>query len=108
MGRFLPQVVFAFSAYAQLLRRGALKAGDAFDLTVPTGNFGNIFAALVARSMGVPVRRLICASNDNHVLTDFLATGQYDLRQVSCDRREGRERMCTSESGRKSIITRLV
>lgn len=81
LGRFLPQVAFAFSAYAQLLRSGAVhSAGDPFDLAIPTGNFGNIFAALVAKSMGLPVRRLICASNDNKVLTDFLSTGVYDLR----------------------------
>ena len=77
-GRLLPQIVYYISAYCDLLNRGTLKEGDAFHVCVPTGNFGNIFAAYLAGRMGVPIGKLVCASNSNCVLTDFLTTGVYD------------------------------
>ena len=77
-GRLLPQIVYYVSAYLDLLRDGALGADGVFDVAVPTGNFGNILAAYYARRMGVPIRRLICASNRNRVLTDFFESGVYD------------------------------
>ncbi|MCC8182955.1 MAG: threonine synthase [Clostridiales bacterium] len=77
-GRVLPQIVYYISAYCDLLKQGAISNGDAINVCVPTGNFGNILAAYYAREMGVPIRRLICASNDNNVLTDFLTTGTYN------------------------------
>lgn len=78
-GRLLPQVVYYVSAYAQLVAGGAVKAGDPIDVCVPTGNFGNILAAYYAKRMGTPIRRLLCASNENRVLTDFINTGTYDI-----------------------------
>jgi threonine synthase len=78
-GRLLPQVVYYVSAYAQLVKRGALVAGSELDVCVPTGNFGNILAAYYAREIGVPLGRLFCASNENRVLTDFINTGVYDI-----------------------------
>ena len=77
-GRILPQVVYYISAYCDLLRDGALALGDKVDFCVPTGNFGDILAAYYAKRMGLPVGKLICASNQNDVLTDFLRTGVYD------------------------------
>ena len=77
-GRLVPQIVYYFSAYADLVKTGAIKNGDAINFTVPTGNFGNILAGFYARQMGLPVYRLVCASNENNVLTDFLQTGYYD------------------------------
>ena len=77
-GRILPQVVYYISAYCDLLREGKVQKGEAVNICVPTGNFGNILAACYAKSMGVPLGRLICASNSNNVLTDFLTTGVYD------------------------------
>ena len=77
-GRVLPQIVYYISAYADLLQAGAIKAGDSINVCVPTGNFGNILAAYYAKLMGLPVNKLICASNSNNVLTDFLNTGVYD------------------------------
>lgn len=76
-GRLLPQIVYYISAYVDLLAAGK-KAGDPVNVVVPTGNFGNILAAYYARQMGVPIRKLICASNSNNVLTDFLRSGVYD------------------------------
>ena len=78
-GRLLPQVVYYVSAYSQLVGQGTLRAGDPIDVCVPTGNFGNILAAWYAKRMGVPIERLLCASNDNRVLTDFINTGTYDI-----------------------------
>ena len=76
-GRLVPQIVYYVSAYCDLLERGEnLQSG--FNVVVPTGNFGNILAAYYAKEMGVPIARLICASNANHVLTDFISTGIYD------------------------------
>ena len=77
-GRVLPQVVYYVSAYCDLLRAGAIANGDKVNVCVPTGNFGNILAAFYAKCMGVPFGRLICASNANNVLTEFLNTGVYD------------------------------
>ncbi len=80
-GRLVPQIVYYVSAYCDLLRAGTLKMGEPMNVTVPTGNFGNILAAYYAKQMGLPVGRLICASNRNCVLTDFLRTGTYDRRR---------------------------
>ena len=77
-GRLVPQIVYYISAYCDLYRSGAINMGDIIDVTVPTGNFGNIFAAFIAKKMGVPIGRLVCASNKNDVLTDFFATGEYN------------------------------
>lgn len=77
-GRLVPQIVYYFSAYADLLASGEIRAGEKINFTVPTGNFGNILAAWYARSMGLPVNRLICASNENNVLTEFINTGLYN------------------------------
>ena len=78
VGRLVPQVVYYFAAYAQLLRAGAIQAGDAVEFCVPTGNFGDILAGYYARRMGLPVSRLVVASDKNNVLFDFLTTGVYD------------------------------
>lgn len=80
-GRLVPQIVYYFSAYADLVAAGRVKPGDPINVVVPSGNFGNILAAHYARRMGLPVTRLICASNLNHVLTDFIRTGIYDRRR---------------------------
>ena len=77
-GRLAPQIVYYISAYADLVNEGDIALGDKVDITVPTGNFGNIFAAYLAKKMGLPVNRFICASNSNNILTDFLNTGTYD------------------------------
>ncbi len=77
-GRVLPQVVYYISAYCDLLRDGKIQPGEKINVCVPTGNFGNILACYYAKQMGLPVNRLICASNANNVLTDFLNTGKYD------------------------------
>jgi len=78
IGRLVPQIVYYVYAYAKLLQNGEIKSGDQIDVTVPTGNFGNILSAYFAKEMGVPIRTLICASNDNKVLFDFFKTGTYD------------------------------
>jgi threonine synthase len=78
-GRLLPQIVYYLSAYADMVADGGVKAGEPIDVCVPTGNFGNILGAYYARAMGVPIERLICASNENKVLADFIATGTYDI-----------------------------
>ncbi len=77
-GRVLPQLVYYISAYCDLLSGGILKPGEPMNVCVPTGNFGNILAAYYTKCMGLPVQKLICASNANNVLTDFLRTGTYD------------------------------
>jgi threonine synthase len=77
-GRILPQVVYYVSAYCDLLNEGAVKPGEQVNYCVPTGNFGNILACYYAKKMGIPVGKLICASNRNDVLTDFIRTGVYD------------------------------
>lgn len=78
--RLLPQVVYHASAYLDLLRDGVVAFGDPVDVCIPTGNFGNAMSALYAKQMGVPIRRVICASNLNCVVADFINTGRYDLR----------------------------
>ncbi len=84
-GRLAPQIVYYVSAYCELLNKGAIKNGDIVNFCVPTGNFGNIFAAYIAKLMGLPIGRLICASNVNNILTDFLSTGRYDRnRKFHC------------------------
>lgn len=80
-GRLVPQIVYYFSAYCDMAAKGEIKPGDEINITVPTGNFGNILAAYYAKEMGLPVRRLICASNDNNVLTDFIKTGTYNRKR---------------------------
>ena len=77
-GRILPQLVYYISAYCDLLNLGKIQMGEKVNYCVPTGNFGNILACWYAGQMGLPVGKLICASNSNNVLTDFLATGTYD------------------------------
>jgi len=81
-GRLLPQIVYYVSAYADLLADGTLETGQKINIVVPTGNFGNILAAFYAGRMGVPINRLICASNANNVLTDFIKTGSYDRNRI--------------------------
>lgn len=80
-GRLAPQIVYYFSAWCDLYAQGRIGPEEAVDFVVPTGNFGNILAAWYARAMGLPVGRLICASNSNHILSDFLSTGDYDTRR---------------------------
>lgn len=80
-GRLAPQVAYYFSSYADLLLRGAIRLGDPVHFVVPTGNFGNILAAVYARNMGLPVGKLLCASNANRVLADFIKTGIYDIHR---------------------------
>lgn len=81
-GRLLPQVVYYLSTYAELVKAGEIQLGEAINVVVPTGNFGNILAAYYAKKMGLPVNKLICASNANNVLTDFLTTGVYDRNRA--------------------------
>ena len=77
-GRLCPQIVYYISAYADLIKNEEIKYGEKINIVVPTGNFGNILAAYYAKEMGLPVNKLICASNANNVLTDFIKTGVYD------------------------------
>jgi len=81
IGRLVPQVVYYFYAYLKMLKENDIKAGEKINIVVPTGNFGNILAAYYAGEMGLPINKLICASNDNRVLTDFFKTGIYDRRR---------------------------
>ncbi|MBQ2960797.1 MAG: threonine synthase [Oscillospiraceae bacterium] len=81
IGRLVPQVVYYFSAYFAAVRYGRIKMGEKLNFSVPTGNFGDILAGYIADCMGLPVGRLICASNENNVLTDFINTGVYDRRR---------------------------
>ena len=78
IGRLVPQIVYYFKAYSDLVGGGVIKAGDPADFTVPTGNFGDILAGFFAKKLGLPIKKLICASNANNVLTDFIRTGVYD------------------------------
>lgn len=80
-GRLVPQIVYYFSAYADLIESNEIDAGDRINFVVPTGNFGNILAAYYAMEMGLPINKLICASNSNNVLTDFIHTGMYDRQR---------------------------
>ncbi len=81
-GRLVPQIVYYFSSYADLLAAGSIEAGQKINFCVPTGNFGDILAGYYAMRMGLPVNKLICASNANNVLTDFLRTGVYDRNRA--------------------------
>lgn len=78
IGRLLPQIVYYFYSYVELYRRNEMSLGEKINFVVPTGNFGNILAAYYAKQMGLPIEKLICASNDNKVLFDFFQTGVYD------------------------------
>ena len=80
-GRLAPQIAYYFAAYAQLLKAGSIAFGDEVDFCVPTGNFGDILAGYYAKRMGLPVGKLVCASNENNVLTDFLTTGTYTAKR---------------------------
>ena len=81
-GRLVPQIAYYVSAYCDLVKTGAIKLGDSIDVCVPTGNFGNIFACYLAKKMGLPVGKLICASNKNDVLTEFFDSGVYDKNRT--------------------------
>lgn len=80
-GRLAPQIVYYISAYLDMVSAGSIALGDRINVTVPTGNFGNILAAYIAKKMGLPIKTLVCASNMNHILTDFFNTGVYDKRR---------------------------
>lgn len=80
-GRLVPQIVYYFNSYVQMVRNDKIKLGDLINFVVPTGNFGNILAGFYAKCMGLPINKLICASNANNVLTDFLHTGIYNRQR---------------------------
>ena len=82
IGRLVPQIVYYFHAYSELLKAGVIRKGETVDFTVPTGNFGDILAGFYAKEMGLPVRKLICASNRNRILCDFIKTGIYDKNRA--------------------------
>ena len=96
IGRLVPQIVYYVYAYASLVRQGKIKDGQEINVVVPTGNFGNILAAFYAKNMGIPVAKLICASNENKVLYDFFSTGTYD---------KNREFMLTSSPSMDILIS---
>lgn len=96
IGRLVPQIVYYVYSYAMLLKEGRVKDGEEINVVVPTGNFGNILAAFYAKNMGLPVKKLICASNDNKVLYDFFQTGIYD---------KNREFMLTSSPSMDILIS---
>lgn len=77
-GRLSPQIVYYFSAYCDMVSAGKIALGEQINVCVPTGNFGNIFAGYIAKRMGLPVKKLVCASNKNNILTDFINEGVYD------------------------------
>lgn len=81
IGRLIPQTVYYFSSYAKLVQQGVIACGDPVTFAVPTGNFGDILAGYLAKMIGLPVKKLICASNTNNVLTDFLHTGTYSIKR---------------------------
>ncbi|CAM3159863.1 threonine synthase [Leuconostoc rapi] len=82
IGRLVPQIVYYIYAYAQLVKNNDIKAGDAINVVVPTGNFGNVLAAYYASQIGLPVKQFVVASNENNVLTDFFTTGKYDRQRA--------------------------
>lgn len=81
-GRLVPQIVYYVSSYCDMVNKGDIKDGETVNVCVPTGNFGNIFAAYIAKLMGLPVNRFICASNCNNILTDFIQSGIYDRNRA--------------------------
>ncbi|NSW90561.1 MAG: threonine synthase [Firmicutes bacterium] len=81
-GRLVPQIVYYFSAYGDMVKKGEITPEDKINIVVPTGNFGNILAAFYAEEMGLPVNKLICASNENNVLTEFMNTGVYNRKRM--------------------------
>lgn len=81
IGRLIPQVAYYFYTYSALVKQGEIKVGEEINVSVPTGNFGNILAAYYAKEMGLPIKTLICASNDNKVIYDFMNTGTYDKQR---------------------------
>ncbi len=81
IGRLVPQIVYYFYGYLNLLKNKEIKSGEKINVVVPTGNFGNILAAYYAKKMGLPINKLICASNENNVLTDFFNTGEYNIER---------------------------
>ena len=81
-GRLVPQIVYYISAYCDMVKEGVITLGEKIDVCVPTGNFGNIFAGYIAKLMGLPIEKLVCASNVNNILTDFLGTGVYDRNRA--------------------------
>jgi threonine synthase len=78
LGRLVPQIVYYISTYCELIKNGEIQNGDEINIAVPTGNFGNILAGYYAKKMGIPIKKMICASNSNNILTDFINTGVYD------------------------------
>ena len=98
IGRLVPQIVYYVYSYAMLLGQERIKNGEKINVVVPTGNFGNILAAYYAKNMGVPINKLICASNDNKVLFDFFSTGKYD---------RNREFILTSSPSMDILISRI-
>src|SRR6056297_2414329 len=81
IGRLIPQIVYYFSSYIKLVKEKEINLGDKINYTVPTGNFGNILAGYIAKTIGLPVNKLICAANENNVLTDFIKTGEYNIQR---------------------------
>lgn len=81
IGRLIPQIIYYFYAYLELVRNEAIRLYQHINVSVPTGNFGNILACYIAKMLGLPIDDIICASNENHVLTDFFNTGIYDIRR---------------------------
>ena len=96
IGRLVPQIAYYVYAYAKMYENGVIEQGEKINIAVPTGNFGNILAAFYAKNMGLPVAKLICASNENKVLYDFFTTGVYD---------KNREFMLTSSPSMDILIS---
>lgn len=82
IGRLLPQIVYYFDSYAKLVKSGDIQLGDAVNFIVPSGNFGNILAGYLAKKLGLPLKKLVCASNSNNVLTEFIHTGSYNANRA--------------------------
>ena len=82
IGRLLPQIVYYFGSYTKLVKSGDIQLGDAVNFVVPSGNFGNILAGYLAKKLGLPVKKLVCASNSNNVLTEFIRTGSYNANRA--------------------------
>ena len=82
IGRLIPQIVYYFDSYAKLVNHGDIQLGDVVNFVVPSGNFGNILAGYLAKQLGLPIKKLVCASNSNNVLTDFIRTGTYNANRT--------------------------